>query len=113
MLRVLALGVIMACGTAGAALAAPERGSMIDKALYCTELYLEAARVISAEGDPIAARAIRAFSRQWLDKAYDLAGPLSRSEISTIRAGYAIDARRDVASKHYRYQRCGTYTNTR
>lgn len=113
MLRALALGVITAFGLAGATLAAPERGSMIDKALYCTELYLEAARVISAEGDPIAARAIRAFSRQWLDKAHDLAGPLSRAEIAAIRARYATDARRDVANKHYRYQRCGTYTNTR
>lgn len=113
MLRVLALGVIMACGLAGAGLAAPERGSMIDKALYCTELYLEAARVISAEGDPIAARAIRYFSKNWLDMAYGLAQGMSRHEVNALRPQYVVEAKRDVATKHYRYQRCGSMANTR
>lgn len=114
MLRCLALGLVPALFGVQLALAAPRPAlpEMADKALYCTELYLEAARVISDEGDPIAGRAIRSFSADWLDVAYRLANGLSRSQVNALRPAYAAEARRDVARKSYRYRRCGSMTST-
>lgn len=118
MLPKLALGMGLAMGCAiavagGAAAADRILPKMADKALYCTELYLEAARMISDDGDPIAGRAIRYFSKNWLDMAFKLADGMSRHEVNALRPQYAAEAKRDVASKRYRYQRCGSMTNTR
>lgn len=115
MLRAFALGAGLALFSVQLALAAPPSTlpKMADKALYCTELYLEAARVISAEGDPIAGRAIRYFSKNWLELAYGLAKGLNHAQINALRPQYAAEAKRDVATKHYRYQRCGSTANAR
>jgi len=115
MLRSMALGVATALVGVQLALAAPfaTLPGMADKALYCTELYLEAARMISAEGDPIAGRAIRSFSADWLELAYRLASGLSRSQVNALRPSYAAEAKRDMARQAYRYRRCGSMNNLR
>mgnify|MGYP000865257327 CR=1 FL=1 len=51
MLRSLALGAFIVGTGVWDAFGATAAPTMVDKALYCTELYLEAARVIAAEGE--------------------------------------------------------------
>lgn len=110
----LALAAGLAIVVAGSAAAADRTlPKMADKALYCAELYLEAARMISEDGDPIAGRAILYFSKNWMDVAYKAAAGLSRMEVNALRPQYAAEARKDAKSKRYRYQRCGNMTNTR
>ena len=114
MLPKLALAAGLAIAVASSAAAADRTlPKMVDKALYCAELYLEAARLISEDGDPIAGRAIRYFAKSWMDVAYKQAAGLSRMDVNALRPQYAAEARKDAKSKRYRYQRCGSMANTR
>ncbi|WP_156342908.1 hypothetical protein [Devosia sp. A16] len=75
----------------------------IDKAFYCAHVYAEAARVIDAQGDPAAARVVRAFGKQWLSYSYDLSSGLTRRQINAFRPQYQAEAKAAVAAKRYRH----------
>jgi hypothetical protein len=75
----------------------------IDKAFYCGHVYAEAARVISAGGNPAAARVVRAYGKEWLSLSYDLSSGMTRRDINAFKPQYEAEARKDVAAKHYRH----------
>lgn len=75
----------------------------IDKAFYCGHVYAEAARVIAADGDPAAARVVRAFGKEWLSYSYDLSSGLTRRQINAFKPQYEAEAKAAVAAKRYRH----------
>ena len=75
----------------------------IDKAFYCGHLYAEAARAIAADGDPAAARVVRAYGKEWLSYSYDLSSGLTRRQINAFKPQYQAEAKADVAAKRYRH----------
>lgn len=111
MVRTLLLAAGLTAIVTSAAIAAGDLPKRADKALYCGHVYLEAARVISSGGDPAAARAIRAYGKEWLSYAYGLAVGYSRREVNALKPSYEKQAKADVAAKRYRYKDCGSNSN--
>lgn len=104
----LAVALIALGSTTAMAKDLPKRA---DKALYCGHVYMAAARVISAGGDPAAARVIRAYGKEWLSYSYGLAVGFSRREVNALKPPYETEAKADVAAKRYRYKDCGSKDN--
>ena len=100
------LGVVM--GFSVAPSEARELPSKIDKALYCGHVYLEAARVIAADGDPASGRIIRERGKLWLTYTYRNVPGYTRSELNALKPKYAAEAKADVAAKRYRHNDCGS-----
>ena len=90
--------------------AAKDLPKMADKALYCSAVYYAAATVV-AKDDAGSAYVIRGYAKNWLDISYGFAVGFNRREVNALKPKYQVEAKADVAAKHYRYKDCGSYKN--
>jgi len=80
---------------------------MADKGLYCHEVLIEIAKIMSKEGNPGGAQALRYYAQNWTAWVRS-----ARSrDVNAVRAQYTAEAKKDVARKKYRHKDCAAVLN--
>lgn len=103
-LSVLLGGTVLASSAQAAEVKLPP---MADKGLYCHEVLIELAKVLSKEGNPGAGQALRYYAQNWT--AY--VRTARSSDVNKVRAQYTAEAKKDVARKKYRHKDCAAVLN--
>lgn len=109
MLKSIVLSVLLYAGAMGSVGYAAEvkLPPVADKGLYCHEVLIEIAKIMSAEGDRAGASALRYYAQNWTAWVRSARS----SDVNKVRAQYTAEAKKDVARKTYRHKDCGAVLN--